>query len=66
MKSLGQSRSQRKYEENLRKSGGDDLYLQQARQAYYDSIPLEELFSYLLQVIQHLRINGNLVKLRDR
>ena len=51
MKILGQSRSDRKYEENLRKSGGDDLALQQARQAYYDSIPFEELFSYIRNLL---------------
>lgn len=51
MKILGQSRSDRKYEENLRKSGGDDLALQQARQAYYDSISFEELFSYIRNLL---------------
>lgn len=62
MKILGQSRSGRKYEENLRKSGGDDLYLQQARQAYYDSIPLEELFSYIRNLLEmpDLELNSEL------
>lgn len=51
MKILGQSRSDRRYEELLRKSGGEDNDLRKEIQEYYDSIPMGELLNYIKELV---------------
>jgi hypothetical protein len=51
MKILGQSRSDRWYEELLRKSGGENNDLRKEIQEYYDSIPMGELLNYIKELV---------------